>query len=78
MSPTEQIRKALKESLITADAANNAASTLANLILEYHPRLISGVSIVRETATLLQHVTQNFNRSASTELWPTPNRNRRR
>jgi hypothetical protein len=68
MSPTEEIRGAIQEALTTADAANNAASSLTNLILNHHPSLISDVTVVRETATLLQHVAQNFNLAATAVL----------
>jgi hypothetical protein len=70
MSPTEQIRDAIKEALATADAANNAASALTNLVLNHRPGLISDATIVHATATLLQHVAQNFNRTALAALPP--------
>jgi hypothetical protein len=68
MSPTEQIRDAIKEALATADAANNAASSLTNLVLNHRPGLISETTIVREAATLLLHVTQNYSRLATVTL----------
>jgi hypothetical protein len=68
MSPTEQISDAIKEALATADSANNAASALTNLVLNHRPSLISDATIVRETATLLQHVVQNFTRNALAAL----------
>lgn len=77
MNPTERIRDAMQEAVAAADAANNAASSLTNLVLNHRPSLISDATIVRETATLLLHVAQNFNRTATTALQTEPSKGKK-
>ena len=48
-----------------AEASNNAAIHLNTVILNYRTALASEAAIVRDTATLLQHVIQNFERIAA-------------
>jgi hypothetical protein len=60
MSPKARVREALKEALIAAENANSAANHLAGVILTYWPSLAAESTLVRSTATLLQHVSQHF------------------
>ena len=60
MSANKEIRAAVDALNSTTDAANDAASDLFAEILRSHRSLASEAAIVRETATLLRHVTQNF------------------
>lgn len=59
----EGIRKALRSLMEEADAANEAAACLSNEVLIHLKSLISEATIARETATLLQHVSQNLGRT---------------
>ena len=68
LDTTEQIKEAIRQLQATADAANGAASSVTNLVLNHHPSLIADATIVRESSTLLQHVAQNFSRTALAAL----------
>ena len=65
---TQRIREEIALLQLKAEEANGYANSLTNLVLNYHSSLISDTTIVRETATLLQHVVQNFNRTATATL----------
>ncbi len=62
----QAIEDALRQARATAEAANNAAIHLNTQILNYRSSLASEAAIVRDTATLLAHVVQNFDRIAVT------------
>ena len=66
-SSAQIIRETIKAMRTAAEASNNAANSLNTEILRRKPKLASDVTIVRSTATLLQHVVQNFSRTATTK-----------
>lgn len=66
--PSQVIKDAIRQTLAATDAASNAAIHLNTQILNHRTVLASEAAIVRDTATLLQHVVQNFDRIASTLL----------
>ncbi len=68
MSPDEHVRNALQELMAAADAANEAAGFLFDEVLRHRKMLISEATIARETATLLQHVTQTVARTTLAAL----------
>ena len=59
------IEDALKQVRATTEAANNAAIHLNTQILNFRSSLASDAAIVRDAATLLAHVAQNFSRTAA-------------
>jgi hypothetical protein len=63
MSPDERVRQALHGLLEAADAANEAAIVFSGEILSNRKELISETTIVREAATLLNHLAQNAART---------------
>jgi hypothetical protein len=60
MSTNKEIREAVERLELATHAANEAASALIGEVLLYNRSIISEATIVRETATLLDHVTQGF------------------
>ena len=58
MSRTEEIREAVNRFQNAADRVAIASSSLANLVLEFRPSLISDATIAREAATLIKHMSQ--------------------
>ena len=66
-SSAQIIRETIKAMRTAAEASNNAANSLNTEILRRKPTLASDVTIVRSTATLLQHVVQNFGRIAKSK-----------
>lgn len=54
------IEDALTQARATAEAASSAANHLNSEILNHRSKLASDAAIVREAATLLAHVVQNF------------------
>ena len=67
MTAEQRLAEAIKDTLRAADNVSSASSTLSDLILQHHPHLVSDATILRETAILLQHVTQNFKRIATAQ-----------
>jgi hypothetical protein len=67
MTAEQRLAEAIKETLRAADNVSSASSTLSDLVLQHHPHLVSDATILRETAILLQHVTQNFKRVATAQ-----------
>ena len=53
---------ALEQNRLATDAVQSAANHLYSLILDHEPKLVPEATIVRECATLLQHLEQNFRR----------------
>ena len=66
-SSTQIIRETIKTMRTAAEASNNAAISLSTEILRRRSKLASDATIVRDTATLLQHTVQNFARIATTK-----------
>lgn len=66
--PIQEIKDALEQTRRAADNANNAAIHLNTVILNDWTALAAEAAIVRDAATLLQHVVQNFGRSALLQL----------
>ena len=62
------IKEVLEQTRGAADGANNAAIHLNTVILNDWTALAAEAAIVRDAATLLQHVVQNFSRSALLQL----------
>lgn len=67
MIAEQRLAEAIKDTLRAADNASSASSALSDLILQGHPHLVSDATILRETAILLQHITQNFKRGATAQ-----------
>jgi hypothetical protein len=67
-NPSQVIKDAIRRTRVATEAANNAAIHLNTQILNHRTTLSSEAAIVRDTATLLQHVVQNFDRIASALL----------
>lgn len=70
MTPSEQI---LTETFKLREAtahSDEVARHLRGLILQHHHPLVSEVSVLAETATLLNHATQHFERVAKPKLTP--------
>lgn len=67
MTPAQQIREALLELQSAAEAANNSAATVVDLILAHERSLLAEATIVKETATLLHHSVQLFNQTVESE-----------
>jgi len=64
-TPGDQaIADALRQVCATAEVANNAAIHLNTQVLNFQPGSASDAAIVRDTAALLAHVAENFNRTA--------------
>ena len=66
--PIQGIKEVLEQTRSAADGANNAAIHLNTVILNDWTALAAEAAIVRDAATLLQHVVQNFSRSALLQL----------
>ena len=62
--PIQEISEALEQTRSAAEGVNNAAIHLNTLVLNDCTTLAAEATIVRDAATLLQHVVQNFRHSA--------------
>ena len=67
MSPAEQMKEAVEQFQNAAAGAAIATNTLANLVLEYRPSLISEATIARDAATLLKHIAQTVRQKSERE-----------
>ena len=67
MNRAEEIKEAVIEFQNAAARAATASSTLANLVLEFRPSLISEATIAREAATLLKHIAQTVRQKLERE-----------
>ena len=65
-SSAQIIRETIKAMRTAAEASNNAANSLNTEILRRKPTLASDVTIVRSTATLLQHTDEVPSRPKAT------------
>lgn len=67
MSANKEIQAAVQALDASTDAANEAAGELFAEVLRTNRVLASEATLVRETATLLKHVLQNFRTSLAAE-----------
>ena len=74
MSPEAKVREALKDARAAVEKANSAANHLAGVILINWPRLAAEVALVRESASLAQHVVQHFDHVSDAALKKGPRR----
>lgn len=72
LSPDELITDALEQTRVSIEAALSAATHLNALVLAHRIKLVPEATIVRESATLLQHVEQNFRHLALDQLNEAP------
>jgi hypothetical protein len=59
-TPEQLILEEIATLRAKADAAASSANALTTLILNHKAAMASDVTILQETATLLQHTAQNF------------------
>ena len=72
LNPDELVRHALKKNRVATEQVQSTANHLNTLILKYRINIVPEATIVRESATLLQHVEQNFRRLTETLLKEDP------
>ena len=68
LSPDELIKDALERTRACIEAAQSAVNHINALVLAHRVKLVPEATIVRESATLLQHVEQNFRHLALDHL----------
>ena len=66
LNPRTLVRDALEKNRVATERVQSTANHLNTLILKYRIKIVPEATIVRESATLLQHVEQNFRRLAET------------
>ena len=66
LNPRTLVRDALEKNRVATERVQSTANHLNTLILKYRVKIVPEATIVRESATLLQHVEQNFRRLAET------------
>ena len=71
------LRDTLRELTATTAAATKFANHATGIVLTFRHELLPAASLVRETATLLQHAAENLTRLASTRP-AAPRKSRRR
>ena len=66
--PDQLVRDELAQLKQRTELAAHSANALRDLILNHYPALTSEVTVLKETAALLEHNRQNFDRLARRTL----------